>query len=340
MLSHIRTLALAAAVVVVAPFARAHSTGEFGYSGRNGFTCTRCHGGNAAQPTVTVQLAPINTVLPPTSVGYVPGARYTVSISVAGGPNSRWGFDADASAGTGIVTQPTLTWHSSRTQEFTHRSAGTQMNHWSYTWVAPTATPATPVTFWVAVNSANGNGGDTGDGIASTSFVVNPVPPEVVCRLGGVNGDVNNVVNVLSVGGSFGDDQRRVTLQAGGSFSLEIAGYPSIGANPIPYVVYALPRENTAADVTPYPFGLGNGCFPSRVTGAHAITVANIVGQESLTGHPVFAGTPPGPGTILSASPIPANFTGVAITIQAIVPDSAAANHRGALTNAVVVQIQ
>ncbi|MBI3844213.1 MAG: hypothetical protein HY292_06190 [Planctomycetes bacterium] len=249
-----------------------------------------------------------------------------------------FGFDSDSSAGTGIVTQGAFTQHSSRSQEFTHRQGGTGRNQWSYTWVAP-ANPL-PVTFWVSVNSTNGNGGSIGDGITSTSFILNPLPPEVLCRFGGVNGGINSVMNVLSVNGSFGDDQRRVTLQAGGPFSLEIAGYPGAGSNPIQYVIYAVPRENTAADITRYPFRLGFGCFPSRLSGSLGLTVANTVGQESISGRPVFPGTPPGPGQILAASPIPATFAGVVLTVQGVVPDTASASGRGALTNAVVIQIQ
>ena len=135
MLTRLRWQLVSVVALAWAPLeARAHSTGQFGYSGRNGVTCSsRCHVGSAAHPTLSVQLSPINSVLPPAAVGYAPLAQYTVTINVTGGPGVTFGFNADSSAGTGIVTQGAFTQHTSRSQEFTHRQGGTTRNQWSYT---------------------------------------------------------------------------------------------------------------------------------------------------------------------------------------------------------------
>ncbi len=342
MISRSTGICLSLASLLFAPaIARAHVDGQFGSSGRSGSTCaTVCHTGTAPRPTVTVDLVPRNSVLPPTTVGFVPGARYTVSIAISGGPGLRWGFTNDCSAGTAVVTSPTLMQRSGgRPQEVTHRRAGTTVNQWSYDWIAPTT--ASPVTFWIALNSANNNGSRFGDGIAAMSFVINPVPPEVVVRFGGVNqgAGIDSIVNVLAVNGSAGDDLRRVTLAVGGPFALDFASYP--GAPPqIPYVLYALQRENGPGDISPHPFGIGNGCFPTPVVGGQPIVVLNTIGLETLLGRPVFRGTPFGPTTVLSVPSVPSSFVGQTVTIQALVPDSNAANGRGAFTNAIVMQIQ
>jgi hypothetical protein len=337
----LQALFIVAALLAAGSTAEARRTGQFGASGRLGSTCTRCHTGNAQRPTVDVALRPINPALPsPFSAGFVPGARYTVTITVTGGPAVVFGFNSDASAGTGIRTDTARTQQRvAGSTEFTHTSLGIGNNSWSYDWVAPPSSDA--VTFWVAVNSGNGNTRDTGDGITATSFVLSPIAQEVLCRLGGVNAalGIDGVAEVLSINGSFGDDFRVVTLPTRGPFSMEIAAYPGAPSR-IPYVVYAILRENTANDVTPHPFGLGSACFPTPLSGGNALCVVNTVGREGTLGVPLFPDTPLGPGQILAQPSIRQRFAGVVATVQGAVPDANSLNGQGAFTNAVVIRIQ
>ncbi|MBI1851058.1 MAG: hypothetical protein HYR85_12010 [Planctomycetes bacterium] len=325
--------------LVLATTVVAHPNGELNRSGRTGSTCRSCHGGTAAVPTASFALAPVNPLLPPTSVGIVPGARYTVSISVTGGPSLRWGFDADASAGAAVLTSPTLTRVSTtRPQEVTHVTAGTHQSSWSYDWIAPAT--ADPVTFWLAVNSANNNNSDTGDGIGTTSVIFNSLPAEILARLGAVNtaSGIDNVVDVLTIRGGAGDSMRHLGVQTGQPFSLEINAYPGAPAS-VPYAVYALNRENTAADLTPHPLGLGTGCFATPISGGRSTVVTNVLGSDAQFGSAMFPGTPAGPGAILAVPRVPARYRGRTFTLMAVVQDSQSPSGNYVFTNAIVMQV-
>jgi hypothetical protein len=327
------------AVAVAAKPASAHFTGETGHSGRTGTTCRACHQGNAPVPTPSLSLAPVNPVLPPASGGIVPGARYTVSISVTGGPNLRWGFDCDSSGGSAILTSPTLMRVSStRPQEVTHVTAGTRQSAWTFDWVAPATSG--PVTFWLAVNSANNNDQNTGDGIGAMSLVFNAIAPEVLCRLGAVNtaGGIGNVVDVMTVNGSAGDSTRHLAVQTGQPFALGVGSYPGAPAS-IGYAIYAQNRENTAADITAHPLGLGNGCFPTPLSGGRATVVANILSADPMFGTAMFPGTPAGPGAILAVPRVPPRYAGRTFTLVAVVTDTQSPSGSYAFTNAIVMRV-
>src|SRR5262249_15479567 len=160
--------------------------------------------------------------------------------------------------------------------------------------------------------SSNRDAGVGGDACASSGQMdVNPIPPEILARIGNVNDAPGDPVPVFFVNGSRGDDRRVVTVPTGASpMALSIGTYP--GAPPsIPYVFYALRRENRAADVTKLPHGIGPFCFSTPLTGGAPVVVANTLGHESVVGVPRVRGTPLGPGDFLAVPKIPAKVSGL-----------------------------
>ncbi len=167
-----------------------------------------------------------------------------------------------------------------------------------------------------------------------------PLPPEVAVRHGSVNTAVGPPYDVLEINGLLGDSSRRVSLNAGGPLTLSIIEYPGQAGQLIDYVVYLLPRENQPGDITPHPFGLGNGSFSTAITGGPSLTLLNTIGRPNLLGQPRIPGTPLGPGTVLQVAQTPASLAGRSLTFQGIVRDSFAPNGQAAFTNAIVVRFQ
>jgi hypothetical protein len=331
-------LSVIALSLAAASPARANSHGIFGRSGRTISTCSACHGGVVSTPAAMLVIAPLNPAIPPPEAGLVPGATYVVTAFVTGGPAQVFGFDADASGGEAVLTEPDLTQRSPiRLEEVSQTLAGDRQTSWTWNWIAPSPMPPT-VTFWLCVVSGNADGRTAGDGTATWRATFSALPPEVLVRLGDVNRGqgVDGMVDVFSVNGTVGDELRRAHVVTRAALVLALASHPGAPAV-IPYVVYAIPRENGAADVTPHPFGLGSGCFPTPLAGGSPVVVANTFGREDLLGRPLARGTPLGPGAIVVVPSVPAR--GRVFTLQGIVPDAFAPNGRAAFTNAVVVRV-
>jgi len=321
--------------------ASAEPGGIFGRSGRTaGQTCATasCHGAGSGGSVASFALAPLDPTLPPASLGYVPGATYAVTVSVSGGPAAALGFNWDSDAGAGIVTDPLRTRRNgaaSRPSEFTHSSAGRFQSAWSFQWTAPAASQA--VNFWLMGNSTNNDGKETGDApTAPVTAQLLPVPVDLLSRVGNVNAGAGNPLPVLLVNGSHGDERRVVEIPTG-TTPMEVSLWAYPGAPPaIPYVVYALSRENRAADVVNIPRGVGRFSFSIPLLGGTPVTVVNRLGHESKLGAPRIPGTPLGPGKIFRLPRIPASVAGARITLQGLVPDSTAPAGV-AVTNGVVV---
>ena len=329
-----------AALLAAAPSARAEEGGIFGRSGRTpGQTCalSNCHGAGSGGSIASFTLTPKNPDFPSTALGYVPGATYDVTVSVTGGPLAMAGFNWDADAGVGRVTDATNTRKNavaSRPSEFTHTYNGRLRTSWTFEWTAPSGTA--PVHFWLMGNSTNGNGSDSGD--APTTPVtaqLAPVAPEILTRLGTVNDAVGDPVNVLFVNGSRGDETRTLHLPTGSTpMEVSIGSFP--GAPPrIPYAVWALRRANRAADAATIP-GVGKMCFAIPLNGGSPVTIVNTIGRESQLGVPRIAGTPLAPSTVFRLPRVSPKVAGASITLQGVLPDSTAPSG-GAITNAVVV---
>jgi hypothetical protein len=216
----------------------------------------------------------------------------------------------------------------------THSLAGRLRSSWTFDWIAPS--DRRTVRFWLAGNSTNGDGRNSGD--APTPLVqsqATAVPVEILARIGNVNDTPGDPVPVLFVNGSRGDDARVVTIETEGpAMEISVATYPG-APDPIPYVLYALRRENCECDVTTIP-GVGTTAFAFPVSGGAPVVVANTLRHEPQLGVPRVAGTPNGPGPILSLPRVPSKVAGARITLQGLVLDSTSVSG-GAVTNAIVV---
>ena len=321
----------------IAETARARSGGIFGRSGRPpGTTCTQCHGGGTGTSTVAFSLAPVSPDIPPFAMGYVPGAAYVVTVSIAGGPAVRNGFNWDCDFGFSRVLNSAVQRNGtvSRQAEVTHTRNGIAQNTWTFEWTAPP--DRRTVTFWVMGNSTNGNGTTSGDRPTTpVSSQAGPVPIEVQARIGNVNDATGERLPVLFVNGSRGDDFRVAIVQTGGPpMEIAVIGYP--GAPPqIPYVIYSLKRANVAGDEVAVP-NLGITAFSTPLSGGTPTVVMNTIGRFPRIGFPRVAGTPLGPGPVLTLPRVSSKVAGSSITLQGLVPDSTAPSG-GAVTNAVVV---
>jgi hypothetical protein len=151
--------------------------GKSGSLGDGGANCTDCHAGTA-QPQEGWIVVPELLFQ-----GYNPGQTYGVSVIAEGGTNT-FGFEATAenTAGdkVGSFQQGLVGWTQTinNNSAVTHTSAGSTAPvpggmGWTFFWTAP-ATTVGDVTFYAAINVANGNGQNTGDQIYLSQFVVSP----------------------------------------------------------------------------------------------------------------------------------------------------------------------
>lgn len=149
--------------------------GNTGSPGDNNQTCARsgCHNGSAT-PTANL----ITSNIPET--GYVPGATYTITATIAQDGKVKFGFqvspqnDAGTKLGTLIVTNSTATTLIGAGKYITHKTAGTGgqgSRTWTFDWTAP-ASGSGPVTFYGSFNVTNNNGSDSGDQIFTSSLTV------------------------------------------------------------------------------------------------------------------------------------------------------------------------
>lgn len=179
---------IAASILLVAGMLfMASNPGIAGYNaapGQNANACASsgCHTGNALNSgggSVT-----ITDNIPAT--GYIPGATYQVSVTVAKTGVGKFGFGFEAvtiannsNAGSLQVTNSSLTRTLSSTRvnmtHLTNSGLGTSAKTFSFNWIAP-AVPNGSVTFYAAGNAANGNNSDTGDFIYTTTRTFGPAP--------------------------------------------------------------------------------------------------------------------------------------------------------------------
>ena len=149
-------------------------SGKTGSVGDNGATCTGCHGGSAipASGWVTSDI-PI--------AGYAPGTTYTINVIATHSGALEIGFEATAenSSGTNvgslIVTDPTRT-AIVGTDYIGHITDGVipiaaDVNAWSFDWTAP-GSGTGDVTFYAAINAANGDNATGGDVIYTSTLAV------------------------------------------------------------------------------------------------------------------------------------------------------------------------
>ncbi len=187
-LNRVHPAAVAALLVFVAlgvGQAAANFAASPGFSGKNGATCTACH------TVAPVGSTPATAVFQGLPEAWVPGATYSLTLRVEGGPLAKpapqpqGGFDLASDGGRFQLQAGTETlFHLVGDQEATYRPAGTMMREWHVDWVAPDlAVRPAPVRFWLAVLAADGNhvvatntsdGGERFDSVAALTAMVPP----------------------------------------------------------------------------------------------------------------------------------------------------------------------
>ena len=137
----------------------------FAYSsGKTGSSSTGCGGGSCHGSTNTVTPT-LTTGIP--SSGYTPGDVYSLTIGGTGGVSgSNGGFNLDASSGTFSNSGTNAQIVSG---EVTHSNSNSRT--WTVDWTAPSSGSG-DVTFLLAINFANGNGGSSGDSWGTASWTI------------------------------------------------------------------------------------------------------------------------------------------------------------------------
>jgi hypothetical protein len=156
----------------------AHSPGGKTGSPLDGATCTQCHTGSPQSVTGW-----ISTDIP--MEGYQANGEYMITLTATHAGVVKMGFELTAENSSGQKTGTFATFGSSETEltnggsAVTHNSGGTtptgDTRTWQMIWTAPDEDQGS-ITFYAAVNAANGNGNTSGDVIYNTSHVVNYNP--------------------------------------------------------------------------------------------------------------------------------------------------------------------
>jgi len=132
--------------------------------------CTQCHAG-ATNPIEGWIVSDIP------DEGFTAGTTYLITLNATDQDASRFGFEltsesGDDKVGTFTITDADRTQLKATSNSVTHTFAGTDpVGHditWSFEWTAPDPSPD-EMTFYAAINAANGNGQNSGDKIYLTS---------------------------------------------------------------------------------------------------------------------------------------------------------------------------
>lgn len=153
----------------------AHSPGGKTGSPADGSTCVQCHSG-----AVQTATGWISTSIP--IEGYQPNGEYLITLTANHTGVAKMGFELTAENSSGQKSGSFALINSSETgltngnNAVTHTSGGTtptgDSRTWEMVWLAPDNDEGT-VTFYAAINAANGNGTTSGDVIYNTSHAVN-----------------------------------------------------------------------------------------------------------------------------------------------------------------------
>ncbi len=147
------------------------ATAVQGVMGASQTGCGSCHGASAnAATSIAVTGIP--------AAGYVAGTTYLLSVTVTNGTKLAAGFDMTVTGGT-MSLPPANTMLMGGTE--LHHTAPLNMtggvSTWNFSWTAPATNT---VTFHVAGNAVNSNGGDSGDQWNKVSLVFNKAVPASV----------------------------------------------------------------------------------------------------------------------------------------------------------------
>lgn len=179
------------------------SPGGYTDSPGDGQNCTSCHAGNpsSAEDWITTNIP---------EEGYVPGESYTINLQGVDEDAAKMGFELTAEYEDGAKTKGIKLANSDRTKltnsdnAVTHTAEGNTFsndtNTWQVEWQAPEAASG-KVTFYAAVNAANGDGTNNGDQIYTTQHAVSASDAAGIAKEEGVAVKVypNPVTDVLKV---------------------------------------------------------------------------------------------------------------------------------------------
>lgn len=151
--------------------------GKTGSPGDNGANCTDCHAGSTVIQEDWI-LSPQLSIM-----GYTPGQDYSIIVAGYKEDALKYGFEATAEdengnkVGSFTADVIGMTQTISDGKAITHTAMGTipitDTAIWFFTWTAPPETVG-PVTFYAAINAANGDGTNGGDQINLSNFTTTP----------------------------------------------------------------------------------------------------------------------------------------------------------------------
>lgn len=154
----------------------------------NESTCTSCHGGTSLQTSGTnYNKITLNSNW--TGNGYIPDSTYTITLGYKESGKSKFGFMV-TSLNANDEAAGTFTSLNNRTFDFSSTVGGktryyiehtnngtssvsTDSASWTFEWTAPSKQIG-DITFYVALNVTNNNGGTSGDVIYNKKFSVSP----------------------------------------------------------------------------------------------------------------------------------------------------------------------
>jgi hypothetical protein len=254
-------------------------------------TCAICHNSfslNSGPGTLSI------TGLPP---NYSPNQELTLTLTIAQPNRDLFGFQLTAldesgrQAGTIVVTDDLRTQlvvdqvDGKLRQYLSHTFPGTvpmvvDQGNWAFKWRAP-ATSIGKVTFYVAGNAANGNGGSSGDYIYTYS--VSTLPPLVLAALNPATAAAGDAAFTLNVTGEgfvpgavvrWNGSDRMTNFVSGSQLTASITvadvvtpgmvnvtvANPGFGvSNALVFTINAAVNPGYEADVSPRPNGSDNG---------------------------------------------------------------------------------
>lgn len=148
--------------------------GKTGSPGDNGINCTQCHSGTPMNASNW-----ITTDIP--GNGYIGGETYNITVMGTHTGVGKFGFELTAEdemgnkTGMFALVNAVETKLTNGNEAVTHTAQGNTPSGdekiWQVEWTAPEEIPG-DITFYAAVNAANGNGNNSGDQIYLTDLTV------------------------------------------------------------------------------------------------------------------------------------------------------------------------
>jgi PKD repeat protein len=217
--------------------------------------CTSCHSGSLQTSGTNYNNVSLSGNF--TGNGYIPDSTYTITLTYSQSGKSKFGYQLTClkSNNTMAGSFSLISGNAKSSINNTSISGGTRsyMNHtssgnsgsgsntWIFNWTAP-STNVGPVTFYTIVNSANNNGGNSGDEIIAKNVTISPSNLLPVATASASTTTPCQASGVTLNGSSTNSATSWAWTMSGGSPSASTAQNPS--------VVYANPGTYRAILVT------------------------------------------------------------------------------------------